>query len=344
MFSVVEVDDEQVWETAVAGLPQANFLQSFAWGMFQQQLGRRVWRLAVTNSKQQQDLPILGICQVVKETAKRGAYLSVAGGPVLMNGIDEQAYQVIFAHLSNLAKQERADFVRVRPQLLDTPAVRQLFAGAGFKLAPMHLTADLTLQLDLTQTSEQLLAGMRKSTRYEIKRADKLGIKVEFSSSANDIQEFYEQQLALAKKQKFVPFSYKFLHEQFKAFAQQNQVLLIKSTLDDHWLASAFVIFYGQEAVYHYGISTPANQKLPGSYACQWAAIQEAKERGMQRYNFWGIAPENQPNHRFAGVSLFKRGFGGTEVAYLPAQDLPTSWKYPFIASFETWRRKLRRL
>ena len=113
---------------------------------------------------------------------------------------------------------------------------------------------------------------------------------------------------------------------------------------ENYLLASAFVIFYGNEAVYHYGVSTDANRTMPGAYAVQWRAILEAKQRGMKRYNFWGVAPKNETNHRFAGVSTFKRGFGGNEVQYVPAHDKVLSQKYYLIWILETIRRKLRRL
>ncbi|NCN23699.1 MAG: peptidoglycan bridge formation glycyltransferase FemA/FemB family protein, partial [Gallionella sp.] len=150
------------------------------------------------------------------------------------------------------------------------------------------------------------------------------------------IKEFYDHQLELAKRHHFVPFGFEFLRNQFQAFANQESVALIHSrTAEGELLASAFVIFYNREAVYHYGISTDANRSLPGSYACQWRAIGEAKSRGCTRYNFWGVAPADQPHHRFAGVSIFKRGFGGQEIEYIKAHDLSLSSKYYLTWAFE---------
>jgi lipid II:glycine glycyltransferase (peptidoglycan interpeptide bridge formation enzyme) len=206
------------------------------------------------------------------------------------------------------------------------------------------LTADLTLQLDITKTEDELLVQMRKGTRYEIKKAQKLGITTEVTTDIAHIEEFYQHQLEVAQRHNFVPFSFQFLHEQFAAFLPDQQVALINSYFDSQLLASAFIIFYNNEAVYHYGISTEANAKLPGAYATQWAAICEAKKRGCTTYNFWGIAPEGKTDHRFAGVSLFKRGFGGSEVEYLPAHDIPLSPVYWGPWLFETIRKKLRHL
>ena len=72
-------------------------------------------------------------------------------------------------------------------------------------------------------------------------------------------------------------------------------------------------------------------------------AMRDARERGIKRYNFWGIVGENETKHRFYGVSVFKRGFGVEELKYLPAQDLvlkPVSYLKTWI--IETLRRKIR--
>lgn len=336
--------DREQWENFVLSRPEANFLQSFSWGAFQETLGKKVYRLLVM----EQGVPTAGSLVVV-ERAKRGTHLTAAGGPLLTDpqvdlGRAHQQLQLLNATLKQIAHQEQALFVRIRPQLTATPAVLRLLDQNGWQPAPMHLTADLTLQLDLTKSEEELMAQMRKNTRYDIRRAQKLGITVRQSTNTADMAEFYRHQLELAHKQNFIPFSQTFLTNQFTEFASHNQAVLFHAYQDQVLLASAFVIFYNQEAVYHYGISTAANAKLPGSYACQWAAIKTAKARGCNRYNFWGIAPEDQPQHRFAGVSLFKRGFGGQEIQYAPAHDLATSRLYPLVALFENWRKHKRGL
>lgn len=334
------LNDQLHWERYTASRSEASFLQSWNWGVFQEKLGKKILRIGIFRDAHQ-----VGALLMVKEAAKRGSYLTVAGGPLVdWLTLNQTELRAIFQFLRQQAREERCLFVRFRPQALDTPELRQRLADLGLVAAPMHLTADLTLQLDLRQSEAELLGQMRKNTRYEIRRADKLGITTRLSQNPEDIRAFYDHQVVLAKKHHFVPFDLPFLLEQFRIFAADDQATLISSFSGETLLATAFVLFYNGEAVYHYGISTPANDRLPGSYACQWAAIQEAQRRGCTTYNFWGIAPEAEKNHRFAGVSLFKRGFGGTETAYLPAQDLPASPLYWFTHFFETLRKKSRHL
>ncbi len=340
-FKISVSNDQQTWKKLILSRPEANFLQSYNWAQFQKKIGKQVWPLLLN-----QDGQAVAAALTIKEEAKRGNYLTIAGGPLLDWHQDQTQANLkkLLSYLKHLAKQEDCWFIRIRPQIKDTRANRFLVKKLGLKEAPMHLTADLTINLDLEPTEEELLKNMRKNTRYYIRRAKRDGITVKTFKDPAKIQEFYDYQLYLAKKHNFVPFSYKFLHEQFKTFVKDDQALLFNSYLDDELLASAFIIFYNQEAVYHYGISTPKNEKLPGSYAVLWAAIQAAKKRDCQRFNFWGIAPEDEPEHRFAGVSLFKRGFGGKEWAYLPAHDLVVHPFYWVTRIFEELRRRIRKL
>jgi lipid II:glycine glycyltransferase (peptidoglycan interpeptide bridge formation enzyme) len=186
---------------------------------------------------------------------------------------------------------------------------------------------------------------MRKTTRYEIKKANKLGITIETTKDEAKMRHFYDLQIETAKRQKFVPFSYKFLDEQFAVFADVDKALIYTASYEGKILAQAFIIFYGQEAVYHYGASTEDGRKYPGAYLIQWEAIKEAKKRGMTRYNFWGVAPADNPEHRFYGVSVFKRGFGGEDFQYLHAQDLVINKpKYLINYAVEKLRKSIRKV
>lgn len=341
-FHFKEINNETQWEGFNLSFPHASFLQSYSWGIFQLKLNKNVFYLGIFDNDRQ-----VGSVLMVKEKAKRGSYLTIAGGPTIdWNNEDYSAkiFDFLSRELKIFAKKQNCLFIRMRPQALDSISVRKMVEKKGWMKSPMHLTADLTLELNLEESEESILSQMRKNTRYEIRQADKRQIIVKKSQNIGDIKEFNYHQQTLAKKHGFIPFSETFLLEQFKIFAENDQAVLFKSYLDDKLLASAFVIFYNQEAIYHYGISTSHNDRQPGSYACQWEAIKEAKHRGLKSYNFWGIAPKENLDHRFAGVSLFKRGFGGEEVQYLIAHDLPASNLYFFVKFFELFRRKLRKL
>jgi lipid II:glycine glycyltransferase (peptidoglycan interpeptide bridge formation enzyme) len=333
------VTNKTEWEKFLSLHPEANFLQSWDWGDFHKNLGKKIFRTGFYK-----DTALVGIMLSVVEPARRGRYLTVPGGPII-DWKDERILSEIFSTMRQIAKEQRCVFVRIRPQLIDDEFSRNIFSKYGSKDAPMHLHAELTSQLDITKSTDELLAQMRKTTRYEIKKAQKLGIQVETSIDEKKMKIFYDLQIETAKRQKFVPFSYTFLDEQFKVFAKAHEAVLYTAIHEGQILAQAFIIFYGSEAVYHYGASTEEGRKYPGAYLIQWEAIQEAKRRGMKRYNFWGVAAETEKNHRFYGISIFKRGFAGEDVQYLHAQDLVIDrTRYFFNLLVERVRKITRRV
>lgn len=338
-LEVNPIEDKQTWENFLGSRPEANFLHSWNWGEFHHQLGHTIHRVGYWKN-----FKLQGVMLSIVERAKRGRYLIVPGGP-LINWNDAATVKLFVDSLKHLALSNKCSFVRVRPQLLETLENAHLFTHLGFHHAPMHLHAELTHQLDLSPTEEQLLANMRKATRYEIRRVEKLGIKIVVSTNPEDIDAFYHLQIQTAQRQEFVAFGKKYLEEQFAVFATDNQALLYTATLEKKILAQALIIFYGQEADYHYGASSEMGRKFPGAYAIQWAAIKEAKKLGLRRYNFWGVAPADQPHHRFYGVSVFKRGFHGEDMEYLHARDLIIDpVRYALNWTVETMRKRFRHL
>ena len=284
---------------------------------------------------------LVGVMQGVVEKARRATYMTVGGGP-LLDWNDKTVVEYFRKKVAETAKEEKCSFVRVRPQTIENEQNFRLFSKLGFVRAPMHLHAELTHQLDLNKSEDEILAGMRKTTRDEIKQAMKLGIEVK---TGNDIGMFYDLQIATAKRQGFVPFGRKYLEEQFREFSNVGQCLLYTAYLRKEKLAQAMVIFYGQEADYHYGASSEEGRKYPGAYLIQWEAIKAAKRRGIKRYNFWGVAPEGETKHRFYGVSVFKRGFGGQDMEYIHARDLVIDWpRYAVNWVIEITRRITRGL
>lgn len=339
MVKVQEIVDSRVWEKFVLACADANFLQSWNWGEFHRRLGYTIHRTGFFVGER-----LAGVMLSIVEKAKRASYVTIPGGP-LIDWNNPKMVEAFVATIKKIARENGCSFVRVRPQIIENAEHAQLFSGFGFVSSPMHLHAELTHQLDITRNEEELLGGMRKATRYEIKQAGKEEIKLTTSLNPDDMEDFYDLQMVTAKRQGFVPFGRKYLREQFRTFAADHQTILYTAWLGDTKLAQAMVIFYGQEADYHYGASSEEGRRHPGAYLIQWEAIKEAKKRGLKKYNFWGVAPEGHTSHRFHGVSVFKRGFGGEDIAYLHARDLVISWpKYAINWLIETFRKVSRGL
>lgn len=233
-------------------------------------------------------------------------------------------------------------FVRFRPQLRIAD-IKKL-DNLGLKKAPMHLHAEHTIMLDLTLSEDELLKNLRRQTRYEVRRAEKLGLKVDKYHDEKHFREFHAVQAETAARQHFVPPNLETLLAERVAFGE-DATLYIAKTAEGQPIAYGLILQNGIEAEYFEAASTELNYKLPGAYALQWQVIKDLKAQGIKRYNLWGIAPPGAKNHRYSGVTTFKTGFGGEIVEFVPAQDLVVKKaRYLINWLIESVRRRKRHL
>lgn len=338
-MKIVDGLDQAEWDGFVAERKEANFLQSWDFYEFHRSRGKKVMRRLVMNGSK-----IIGAYAGVVETARRGTYMAMAGGPI----IDWDNYdlvKMVFDDIREWALREKCVFVRVRPQLPESDESLTLMKKLGLKRAPMYLSVEYAGVLDLTRSEEELLAAASQGFRRKLRKAEKAEITVETSSDPSIVKTFYELEVKHAKRQGFVAFSEDFLTKQFEAFAKNNEVLMYTARKDGEILAQNFMIFYGPEASYHYGVSSDLGTKYSAAPLLHLEAMREARRRGMIRYNLWGIVGLEEKSHRFYGVSEFKRSFGCEELKYTPAHDMILDKKrYQLDKLVETVRKKVRKV
>ena len=337
-MKIVTISDREKWDSFIKSHEESNFLQSWDFYEFHESRGKRIVRRAAVDD----DEKILAAYAGVVETAKRGTYLAIAGGPI-MDYKDKSLVKAIFADIKEVGESEKCVFVRVRPQLPLSDKSLDLMKKMGLKKAPMYLSVEYAGILDLNKTTEEILAGASQGFRRKLRKAEKAGIEVETSSDPEIVKTFYELEVKHAARQGFVAFSEDFLKKQFAAFAKNNEVLMYTAKLDGEILAQNFMIFYGPEASYHYGVSSDLGTKYSAAPLLHMQAMEEARKRGCIRYNLWGIVGLEEKSHRFYGVSEFKRSFGCEELKYTPAHDMilkPT--KYQMTRIVENVRKKIR--
>lgn len=336
-YQIENATDREEWDKFVTSHPEANFLQSWDYYEFYRSRGNHVVRRLA-----RLDGEIVAAYAGVVEDAKRGRHLAIAGGPIL-DWENRSLVQQIFRDMGEQGRRENCVFVRVRPQLERSPHSFKLMRELGLRPAPMYLSVEFAGILDLEKSEEEIMQGMRQRLRRALRKAAKNGITVEKSTDPRDIHEFYQIELQTAGRHNFVAFSEDFLTKQFAAFAKHGEAVLYTAKYQGEILAQNFMIFYGNEASYHYGVSSELGTKLSGAPLLHVEAMRDARERGIKRYNFWGIVELDEVKHRFYGVSCFKRGFGVEELKYTPAHDLVLKpARYAVTKLIETARKKVR--
>ncbi len=332
-IAIRPIESKDVWERFVLATQPTALFQSWLWGEVEQNRGITLWRFGVFRESE-----LIGVFQVFKVTAKRGTFLHVRHGPVLTHHSIEM-YRTVLSHLTDLAGGENAWFIRMSPQIPDSPADQRLLRKLSLRPSAIHaMDAEHCWVLDITASEPELLAGMRKTTRYEIRRAERLGVNVRASTDPKDLIHFSKLYKFTSQRQGFVP--HRGIEEEFKAFTKAGMAVLFLGSYKNNILAAAIILYYGPQAIYHHAASVPTH--IPVSYLVQWSAIKEAKKRGKKVYNFWGIAPDDSPNHPWRGITLFKKGFGGKEAGFIHAHDLPLSPLYTVSRMVETIRKRVK--
>lgn len=384
-MKIKKISEKEIWENFLLGCQDKTFLQSWNWGEFQKQMGNKIWRLGIylsseapslQEAKEDETHDLISLALIIKIVAKRGTFLflphapSVAflsaeasaeaeakeGGPKTRY----EALKILLEELKKIAKEEKASFIRVSPVWERNEENVKVFQKSGFRKAPIHMHPELTWELDINTSEEELLAKMRKTTRYLIKQAQKnkdieiyqspaegpastrgeAGEARQGRQKLEDIEVFNQLYQKVARRHHFIPFSLNYLKNEFLAFSPDNQISIFLGKYKNEIISAAIVIFWQNIAFYHHGASLLKYSKIPTSYLLQWEAIKEAKKRGCSFYNFWGIAPsENKSPHRnpfgilrgkhpWAGLTLFKTGFGGYKKEYVKTQDFVLSKRY----------------
>jgi lipid II:glycine glycyltransferase (peptidoglycan interpeptide bridge formation enzyme) len=213
----------------------------------------------------------------------------------------------------SLGKKEKAMYIKVDPPLYHFSY--DLGAITGYELGTT-LQEPNTLVLDLHPTEEEMLSAMHPKTRYNIRLAEKRGVQVRWSTSDDDHVQYLNLQKDTFSRQGIRLHPDRYYEVMFKALREAGTGELAVAELDGQPLAINLLVWSAQTAVFNHGGSSNDHKDVMAPYLLQWASIKRAKERGMNDYDFRGIAPANAPDHKLAGVTRFKLGFGGRRVVY----------------------------
>ncbi|MFA7244290.1 MAG: peptidoglycan bridge formation glycyltransferase FemA/FemB family protein [Patescibacteria group bacterium] len=219
-----------------------------------------------------------------------------------------------------IAKEENAIFYRIE---FDIPTDYELqTTDYGLIKSFEEMQPEHTLVLDLSKSNDDLLGEMKQKGRYNIKVAEKNNILVRKTRDASNFYKLYEK---TGKRhgitfrgeeyfQKLLDFlEPKGYCELFEAYAEIEGEEVV--------LAAAICSIYQGSAIYLFGASSDEFKNLMAPYKLQWEMIQNAISRGCKIYDFFGIAPDDNPRHLWAGVTRFKKQFGGDEVKIMGSYD-----------------------
>ncbi|MEA2646941.1 MAG: hypothetical protein QOE92_2024 [Chloroflexota bacterium] len=306
--------DEAAADAWDGALPRgAHLLQSYRWGELQSRFGWTVERVQLDV-----DGTLVPVSLLVADTlAPGGRYAYVPRGPAVEAGQAPSA----LAALEGAARERDLAYLRVEPDL-EAP----LPPPEGWTDAP-HMQPDHTAILDLRPSAEELLAGFKPKTRYNIRLAERKGVEV---ARSDDVAAFARLAAQTSARHRIQLAGEPYYRAVLDLLSGPDHARLYLASHEGEAIAGIIVTRFLGRAIYLFGASGRTGRNLMPAYLLHWRAILALKAAGDTEYDLWGTPPDDDPGHPWAGLLQFKSGWNGRPVAMAGAFDVPikvTMWR-----------------
>jgi hypothetical protein len=286
--------------------------QSWAWGEVQRRVSWPPERVHLNDG---------GRAQVLLRGPLNFQWGYVPRGPV-------PATMPAITELVGWARRRGLTMLRVEPE---GPAeLASNLALSGFRRGPLveaRRTAIVALQDD-----QAMLDSFRKSTRYNLRTAERSHVTVEEVATLTELS----RQVRLASERHRVYITGSDFHRAL--IETLPSVRIYEARLGDEVLAAMLVAYHDHRAYYLVAGSSGRHRDTMPNYALQWRAMRDARDAGCADYDLCGLPMLDRPDDPWRNLEQFKTGFGGTIVEYPGAWDIVLSpTRYWFL-------RRLHRL
>ncbi|MFH1187627.1 MAG: peptidoglycan bridge formation glycyltransferase FemA/FemB family protein [bacterium] len=334
-MEIIEIKDKKIWNSLVGAHPFSQFLQSWEWGEFHKKMGRKVWRFAAGESNElnasiqssQDGIKRLLAAQIIKYDLPFGQnYLYCPRGAVISQELEienQKLWNLFFLKMDKMAREEGSIFLRIEP-----------FGGSEIIKSKVCKAKDIQPKnewlLDLTKSEDQIFKEMRQKTRYNIRLAEKNGIIAISSNDKLSRNEFWRL-ISNTYSRKEIKTHSKQYYEGILGMAEG--IKLWVAQCGGKTVAANILSYFGDSATYMHGGADYERRNLMATYLLQWEAIKDAKIRGYRYYNFGGVKAEqnikfpttSRIENNWAGITRFKKGFGGFELNYIGTYEMPVN-------------------
>lgn len=325
-MKIIELDNRIILDSFIGQQEHSQFLQSWQWGEIQIKAGNKIRRWGVIDNEEL----VATATVLIKDLLMGKKYFFCPGGPVVKLKAENEKFKIIdflLAEIEKNAKTEKVIFFRFEPEFE--------IGNPKFKIAKsLDIQPAKTSILDLSKIEEQLLAAMHPKTRYNIRLAEKKGVKVR-AVSADDFDYFWQIAAETSQRDGFRLHNREYYRQMLSI--NSDFIKLFIAELDDSVIAANIVSFFGDTVTYLHGASGNKFREAMAPYALQWKCIRLAKQMKYKYYDFFGIDEKKWP-----GVTRFKNGFNGQALERPGTLDLVFDKYWYDIYKILRWvRRKI---
>lgn len=301
-------------------------LQSWEWGVIRESEGKNIVRIGEYEGNRLAKVYLMTI-HPIPHTPYSIGYIPKSTWP---SG-------ELLTFLKDYARSHKLIFIKLEPNIVRDLGLRT--ADGGLLLSPHPLFTVWDQVLDVTQTESELLAHMHHKTRYNIRLAEKKGVKIEEMSNDTGYDVFETLYFETCARQKYRGHSPGYHHNIWKHLSQSVSVdgrrtkdggqearltsHILTASYKDTYL-TAYQLWQFKDTLYYvYGGSSDKYRQVMAPNLLMWETIKLAKRLGCKSLGMWGsLAPNYNEKDPWAGFTRFKQGYGTKFVEYAGSFDL----------------------
>lgn len=351
-FSIIENPPiDTTWDRFLEGAYNGHHVQSSAWGQLKSKFGMKVIRVIV-----KEDNSIIGGAQIlIRPLPLYGNIGYISRGPVVVKGRSD-VIAPLFDKIEQVANDQNLFILSIEPPSNEDFYMNQL-SGRDFKVSSFYIIPPTTVLVDLHQNKDEILAQMRKNTRYGVRYAQREDVKLEIrDGSEEDLSLLFSWMKSAAKRDPYYYYSLEYFQEARRLFEPQGNLKLFMAYHEGQPISGIIVIAFGSWAAYKWAASSGEHRNTKPNELLNWHAILWSQEKGCDYYDLGGITPlvadalnagVKPPKIKGAGIAHFKLGFGklyNFPVAYdnnygpfprwMIRKPIELIWKMSFLRDF----------
>jgi lipid II:glycine glycyltransferase (peptidoglycan interpeptide bridge formation enzyme) len=335
-MSYLDIKDES-WENYNSAVDHP--LQTFEWGNFRKKNGAEIIRRIKIIGNKTTDAYQISVHKTPNFPYQIG-YFPKGKLPT----------EEVLQDIKEVGGKNFISFIQLEPDVLKSKVANFKFDDQKIKRSFHPLFTRFTFLLDLAKDEDELLKNMHQKTRYNIKIAEKKGVKVEIDNSNKAFEDYIKLTKETTKRQKFYAHDEKYHRLMWETLKNQKheidsnrlQAHLMKATYKNKTLVTYILFTFKDKLYYPYGASSDEYREVMASTKTMWESIKWGKNLGLTTFDMWGAANVREPkiNDPYYGFHRFKQGFGAELTEFMGSFDLvinPLNYRLLHVADKLRW-------
>jgi lipid II:glycine glycyltransferase (peptidoglycan interpeptide bridge formation enzyme) len=220
----------------------------------------------------------------------------------------------MLSDLKKIGKVNNLIFIKLEPNCIKSDQMVKLIQSEGATIG-RRLFTPTTFWIDLTPSEEDLMKSFTSKTRYNIRLAERKGVKISENNSEKAFQTYLDLTRETTQRQGFYAHTEKYHKLMWKILQQAGIAHLMTASYQGR-IITTWILFKWRNFLYYpYGASTEEHKEVMANNLMMWEAIKFGKKLGLSTFDLWG-------REEGKGFTKFKEGYNPKVVEFLGTWDL----------------------